>query len=520
MKRAFKKIAPRKNIKISSGSWSFDNQSFNTKEWLQYYSMKKLLMILYLLAQSFAYATKPVDKPNLVFIFSDQQTFDMLGCYGNSQIITPNLDKFAEEGLRFTHTFSNSPICTPFRGMLMSGQQTLYNGTFVNDKPLVPGHGKKFAEVLRDAGYSIAYIGKWHFQGGDRDRLIAPGEMRYGFDELFLSNNCHVDFRAGKCFYWNDEGEKVFFDKWEVYGQTDQALQYLDSRINNNKPFALFVSWHPPHDWGKFDGGDGKKHYLYDAPDELMAMYNRDSIKVRPGLKNTPDSRRMFHGQMAMTTGVDIAFGQLMEKLRQLNLDENTLVVFTSDHGDMLEFDNAIFPKQYPHDYSCHIPFLLRWPGRIEADKTTGLLFGALDMMPTILGLMGLEVPVECHGKNLAKAIIEGNEDAVDFIPIWLYEGKGFRGVITRDYTFATQKGATKSSLHNVLFDRKHDPYQLKNRFEDSDMEAVKQKLWEKTRGWMNEFNDKFWEYDDFMSAAANEQWNNPPYIRPVDILK
>jgi len=303
----------------------------------------KLVTIAFLGFFLFTSSVKKAEKPNLVFIFSDQQTFDMLGCYGNKQIITPNLDKFSEQSVLFTHCFSNSPVCTPFRGMLMSGQQPLYNGAFVNDKPLVPGHGKKFAEVLRDAGYNTAYVGKWHLQGGDRDRPIPPGEMRYGFDELFVSNNCHVDFRAGKCFYWNEEGQKSFFDKWEVYGQTDQALEYLDSRKNSVKPFALFVSWHPPHDWGKFKGEDSLMHYKYDAPDELMAMYNRDSIKMRPGVENTPDRRRMYHGHMAMTTGVDIAFGQLMEKLKALNLEENTLVVFTSDHGDMLEFNDAIY---------------------------------------------------------------------------------------------------------------------------------------------------------------------------------
>ena len=476
--------------------------------------------IVLLCLMLFSNANTKAEKPNLVFVFSDQQTFDMLGCYGNKQIKTPNLDKLASEGVRFTHSFSNSPICTPFRGMLMSGQQTLYNGTFVNDKPLVPGHGKKFAEVLRDAGYSTAYIGKWHLLGGDRDRPIPKGEMRYGFDEVFESNNCHVDFRAGKCFYWNEDGQKVFFDKWEVYGQTDQALAYLDSRKDANKPFALFVSWHPPHDWGKFEGEDGLMHYKYDAPDELMAMYNRDSIKMRPGVDNTPDRRRMYHGHMAMTTGVDIAFGQLMEKLKQLKLDKNTIVIFTSDHGDMLEFDNAIYPKQYPHDYSCHIPFIMRWPGKLQAGSTTGLLFSTLDIMPTVLGLMGLEVPKECHGKNLSRAILNQDENAVDYIPIWLYEGKGYRGVITRDYTFSTQKGATEGSLHSVLFDRKNDPYQINNLFNDPKMAPVKEKLWTITQQWMAKYNDQFWEQDDFMKAATNEQWNNPPYIRPVDVLK
>lgn len=460
------------------------------------------------------------EKPNLVFIFSDQQTFDMLGCYGNKQIFTPRLDEFSKQGLLFTHTFSNSPVSTPFRGMLMTGQHSLYNGTFVNDRPLVPGNGKKFAEVLRDAGYNTAYVGKWHLQGGDRNRPIPPGEMRYGFDELFVTNNCHVDFRVGKSFYWNENGQKEFFNKWEVYGQTDQALEYLDSRKNAEKPFALFVSWHPPHDWGKFTGEDGKQHYKYDAPDELMAMYNRDSIKMRPGVENTPDRRRMYHGQMAMTTGVDIAFGQILDKLKELNLDKNTIVIFTSDHGDMLEFDDAVFPKQYPHDYSCHIPFMIRWPGIIKPGSRTGLLFSVLDMMPSILGLMGLDVPGECHGKDLSEEILSNKEDAVEFIPIWLYEENNFRGVITRDYTFSTKKEATEPSLHNVLFDRKNDPYQLNNLFADPKMASVKEKLWSQTMEWMDKYNDQFWQKADFDRAATVEKWNNPPYSRPVDILK
>jgi hypothetical protein len=133
---------------------------------------------------------------------------------------------------------------------------------------------------------------------------------------------------------------------------------------------------------------------------------------------------------------------------------------------------------------------------------------------------MGLEVPKECHGKNLSGAILNQDENAVDYIPIWLYEGKGYRGVITRDYTFSTQKGATEGSLHSVLFDRKNDPYQINNLFSDPKMAPVKEKLWTITQQWMAKYNDQFWEQDDFMKAATNEQWNNPSYIRPVDVLK
>lgn len=481
---------------------------------------KITILFLLLLPGLISSKTKEnTQKPNLLFVFSDQQTFDMVGCYGNQQIITPNIDKLAAEGLLFTRCFSNSPICTPFRGMLMSGQYSLYNGCYVNDRPLVPGHGKKFAEVLRDAGYHTGYIGKWHLLGGDRNRPIPPGEMRYGFDELFYSNNCHVDFRQGKCFFWNENNEKEYFDDWEVYGQTKQAIRFLEEQKDSKKPFALFVSWHPPHDWGKFKGDDGKMHYKYDAPDELMAYYNRDSIKVRPGIESTPDLRRMYHGQMAMTTGVDIAFGQLMEKLREIGADENTIIIFTSDHGDMLEFDQAVFPKQYPHDYSLHIPFILKFPKKIKENATTGLLFGALDMMPTILGLMGLEIPKECQGKNLSEAIINGNEDAVDFVPIWLHEGMGFRGVITKDFTFAQQKDGD-SRLHNKMFDRVNDPYQITNLINDEKFDAKKQELWKMTQSWMQSIGDEFYNQAEIDSVVMNSGAVDNQYKRPIDLLR
>lgn len=480
----------------------------------------KVLSLLIVVLFLFSCKTKQeVKKPNLLFVFSDQQTYDMVGCYGNQQIITPNIDKLAEQGLRFENCFSNSPICTPFRGMLMSGQYSLFNGCYSNDRPLLPGNGKKFAEVLRDDGYKTGYIGKWHLLGGDRKRPIPPGPMRYGFDDVFYSNNCHVDFRAGKCFFWNENDEREYFDEWEVYGQTNQAIDFLESVKDKEEPFALFVSWHPPHDWGKFTGEDGQMHYRYDAPEELMAYYNRDSIKVRPGIESTTDLRRMYHGHMAMTTGVDIAFGQLMDKLKEIGADENTIVVFTSDHGDMLEYDEATLPKQYPHDYSLHIPFIVKYPKTIKENATTSLLFSALDMMPTILGLMGQEIPNECQGKNLSKAILTGNENAVDYVPIWLHQHTGFRGVITKDYTFAQSK-AGDSKLHNVLFDRKNDPYQLSNDFTKAESEAIKTELWKKTQEWMNSIGDEFYQNEDIDPIVKDMDFAEYQKKRPIGLFK
>ncbi|GAB3657444.1 sulfatase [Echinicola sediminis] len=478
-------------------------------------------LVLGLITQSTAQQSDQKGKrPNLLIVLSDQHSYDMLGAYGNQQIKTPNLDKFASEGVLFTNCFSNQPVCTPFRGMLLSGMHPLKNGAFVNDTPLLPNQSKLMGEILKDQGYQTAYIGKWHLLGGDRDRPIPKGEMRYGFETL-LTNNCHVDFRPGKAFFWNEEGKKEFFDEWEVYGQTRQALSYLDN-IDKDKPFALIVSWHPPHDWGKFKGVDGKMHYRYDTMDELMALYNRDSIRLRPGLDPTPDRKRMYHGYMAMVSGVDKAFGLLMEKLEEIGEDGNTLTIFSADHGDMLESHHAVLPKQYAHDYSSRIPFIMKYPEKLISGSSTQLLFGTLDILPTVLGLLGIDSGQEYDGKDLSNAIIQEVEDAVDSVPLWVYSRGGennynWRGVVTKDYTFSMSRDSLK--ITNVLFDRKKDPHQLNNLFEDPDYKREKERLIQLTHSWMNRFKDRFFSPEEFAANKPEGNWGNNYKTSPLEIL-
>ncbi|MDA9555464.1 sulfatase-like hydrolase/transferase [Pelobium sp.] len=475
---------------------------------------KSLFLLCVFLWAQLSFAQK--SKPNLVILLADQHSYDELGCYGNTQVKTPNIDKFAKEGIRFNQCFSNEPICTPFRGLLMSGQHSLKNGCYTNDVPLIPGNGKKLAEVLRDNGYNTAYIGKWHLLGGDRNRPIPRGEMRYGFDETFLTDNCTTQFEAGKAYYWDDNDEKVIFNKWQPYGQTDQALEYLDSRKNVDKPFVMVVAWHPPHNVGKEIGLDGKKHYTYKAPEELMALYNPDMIKVRPGIKSTPDLRRMYQGHYAMITGIDKAFGAIMDKLKALNLDENTIVVYSADHGDLLEHFDINEPKQHPQDYSSRIPFLMRWPKHLKAGTSTNLLFGAMDMMPTLLGLMNMPVPKECDGKNLSKAILTGNPKAVDYVPYWCFPERT-RGVFTQNYTFSTEKNGTQKSVNNVLYDRKNDPYQLTNLFGDIRYKTIQADLLKLTYSAMKKYGDNFYNMQQAKLITEKIKAQNPenPYLKP-----
>lgn len=502
--------------------------------------MKRILNILLIcsLIMGAMSCTKAAEKPNLLFVFTDQQSYDMLGVAGNSQVLTPNLDKLAGEGIHFTNAITNCPICSPYRGMLMSGQHPLYNGCWTNDVPLLPDNGLTFAQALGQAGYETAYIGKWHLYGGPRNRGIPKGKNRHGFDGTFLTNNCQVNYKPEVCFYWNDEGERVFFkdayddSPWELEAQTRQAEDFLSEQDGEN-PFALFVSWHPPHDYG----GDGNPdipgvQYNYDVDvldPELIKPYENTDIRLRPGLDADEDAQARINEQyrnyMAMVTACDNSVGRLIEKLKEKGVYENTLVVFTSDHGDMLASFGAKKPKQYPQDYSVRVPLIMRWEKGLKKSRTSDLLIGAMDMMPTTLGLLGIDIPGEVQGKDLSRAILSGDDDAVNSVPIFLFIGKGWRGVYTKDWTYA-ESMVPEESIHlgietNILFNRQDDPSQLNNLFNNEEASQSQKELADLTYKWMDLFGDEGYATEDFIKLYQQGfNWKENYTQRPIDVLK
>jgi arylsulfatase A-like enzyme len=434
-------------------------------------------------------------RPNLLFVFTDQQSRDMLGCYGNADIKTPRLDAFAADSIRFDHCISSSPVCTPYRGMLLTGQHPLRHGALHNDLPLLAHNGTTFAQALGAAGYRTAYVGKWHLLGGDRDRPVPPGPLRHGFDETFLSNNCHMDYRPGHCYYWDEEGRKVFFDEWEVDGQTRQAAEFLDT-CRTDEPFALFVSWHPPHDVG-FD--PETMTFDYGTEQDLMDLYDPAAIRLRPSAEDTPEIRRAYHGYYAMCSGIDRAFGRLIDKLKARGLYDNTLIVFTSDHGDNLHSYGYTISKDHPEDTSVRVPLLVHLPGEPRS-RTSDLLVGTLDLMPTLLGLLGVSVPATCEGRDLSRAISDGDDDAVESVPLFFHQ-PSWNGVYTREHTYGRGELAHwrrdedgRPVLRKVpvraLYTREGDPFQLRNLYGDLAHTALQERMERLTRQWMERFGD------------------------------
>jgi arylsulfatase A-like enzyme len=441
---------------------------------------------------------RALKKPNLLFVFTDQQSFDMLGCYGNSQIITPEIDQLAKEGVKFNHCISSSPVCTPMRGLLLSGQHGLNSGALNNDLRIVPGNGAYFGEVLRDAGYHMGYVGKWHLYGGDRYRPIPPGEYRYGFDDLFLSNNCTVDFSVENSFFWNEKGEKEKYKDWEWYAQTRQAIDFIEK--TGEEPFALFLSWHPPHNWASLNG--------YGAPEEMLALYDPATLELRPGCKDTPEVRKMYQGYMALCTSVDKAFGWLMDALEEKGIRDETLVVFTSDHGDFLTSYNQRTHKGKPQSLSSRVPLIMRYPAKLDS-RESGLLVGTLDLMPTILGLMNIPAPETCQGLDLTGPILEKKDDSVESVPMF-YFGNNWRGLYTHRYTYGysvsdnQDSGLDPDTIRNCLYDRDIDPHEMHNLYFQSDFADLKTTLHQKTLKWMKKFDDTGLEYDTILRAVMD----------------
>jgi arylsulfatase A-like enzyme len=442
-------------------------------------------------------AAASAGTPNLVFVFSDQHSWDMLGCYGNDEIQTPNLDRLAGEGIRFNHCIATSPVCTPYRGILLSGRHPLSTGTFENDRQLPPGNGEYFAEVLRDAGYRTGYFGKWHLYGGDRDRGIPPGPFRYGFDDEFLSNNCTLVYDAARAYYWDQAGlEKKMYGDWEPYAQARQAMDFAERHAD--KPFALFLSWHAPHNWYSAQEG-------YDAPEDMLALYDPDNLTLRPTVADTPAVRRIYQGHMAMISSLDRAFEWLMETLEERGLGTNTLVVFTSDHGDTLLSYNWPNNKGRAESVSCRVPLLMRWPAQLRPG-VSDLMLGTMDLMPTLLGLMNLPVPDSCQGRDASAAIIQDvQDDGVEALPL-LFVPLNWRGVYTRRYTYsASVTDPDGDSPFNILYDRQTDPMETRNLFHTPEFDTLRKKLHAQTLSLMKEHGDQGLSHDEIVQQVVPE---------------
>jgi len=398
-------------------------------------------------------------RPNLVFIFADQMRAQATGYAGDPNVITPALDRLYTESVSFATAVSNCPICTPYRGSLLTGQYPLTTGLFLNDLCL-PNRATSMAEAFAGAGYDTAYIGKWHLDGHGRASPIPP-ERRQGFD-YWKVLECTHDYNHS-AYYAGDSDEKQLWTGYDSIAQTDDAVDYLRGRVDNPTPFTLFLSYGPPH------------NPYATAPDAYRGMYDPASLSLPPNVAADCQDRARedLAGFYAHITALDDCVDRVVRALRDLGMEEDTILVFTSDHGDSVWSQCSSEPgninKQRPYDESILVPLLLRWPTRLGREsRTVRAPMATPDIMPTLLSLSDVEIPSTVEGTSYADAITSRREPERDAVIIAAYSpfsdwrpdrgGREFRGIRSERYTYVRTLAGPW-----LLFDNQTDPYQLDN---------------------------------------------------------
>ena len=332
------------------------------------------------------------------------------------------------------------------------------------------------AEILAAEGYRTGFIGKWHLDGGPRlPGFVPPGPRRQGFAFWAASECSHEHFRPT---YFRDDPTPIVDRRFEPEVWTDRAIEFL--REAGDRPFFLEVAMGPPHD-------------PYGAPERFMTMYDPAKITMRPNwVEGVPGAgRKEIAAYDAAITAVDEQVGRLMKALDDLGRADDTIVVFTSDHGDMLGSHGQRL-KRKPWEESIRVPGIVRWPSRVRPGRASEALLSHVDVAPTLLSLCGLPVPKEMQGSDLSGVMLGREDRGPDsaFFQIFVpFAGDGtpkpWRGVRTDRFMYArTEDGPW------VLYDLKDDPYELKNLASEPARAELRREMEAKLAAWMERTGD------------------------------
>ena len=422
-------------------------------------------------------------RPNIVFLFADQWRARTTGYSGDPNVRTPNLDQLAKESLNFRNAVSVCPVCTPYRAALMTGKYPTSTGMFLNDAYL-PETELCIAEVLSAQGYKTGYIGKWHLDGHGRKDYIPP-ERRQGFD-YWKTAECEHDYNNSH-YYAGTSEEMKFWEGYDVFAQTNDAKQFLRNHKKDEEPFALFVSYGPPH----------FPHHT--APQKYQKNYPPKAIQLPENVPEElqPTAKKEAQGYYAHCEAIDKSLGDLLTTLDESGLRDNTILVFTSDHGEMLG-SHGVSPhqKQVPWSESANVPFLLRFPAVHGSEgRTVNMPINTPDIFPTLLGLAGIEIPNSCEGDDFSKIIKDG-KDKKDHAALYMgvapfnrYEElrKEYRAIKTNQYTYVRSLDGPW-----LLYDDSKDPYQMNNLVGKSEYTKLQKELDERLQALLKKIGDDF----------------------------
>lgn len=453
--------------------------------------------------------TKPpkTRKPNLLFIWTDEQRADTMAVYGNRKIKMPNLNKLASESVVFKKAYVTQPVCTPSRSSVMTGLWPHTSGLLTNNIPL-PKNTPCLNQLINDPDYRTAYMGKWHLgneifaqHGFDEWASMEDGYSKYyskDRDKEARSNYHHHLLNLG----YKPEGGRKFSRSFAASLPIEHCKpKFLESRAcdfmrrHRNEPFMLYINFLEPH-------------MPFTGP--LDKMYDPDKISLPPNFndpleENEPekckkklqqcakkygttedDFRKLIARYWGLNTQVDMSVGAILDTLKKLGLQDNTIVVYTSDHGDMMGAHRLV-EKGLMYEEATRIPWLIRAPALGKKQRLIEQPVSHIDLVPTLLELMGRsEVGVHLPGQSLVP-LIKGGKVAEDHVFIeWNSDAK-IRTVVSPDGWKLCLSKEDKCQLFNL----NKDPYETKNLYDSGKHRDVIAGLKEKIRVWQKKVKDE-----------------------------
>jgi len=434
-------------------------------------------------------------KPNVLFVFSDQQRWDTCGCYGQPLDITPNLDRMAREGVRFENAFTPQPVCGPARACLQTGKYATETGCVTNDIALAVEE-KTIAHHLSDAGYEVGYIGKWHLASNhstdwfpipegverfDCRTQPVPPERRGGYKDYWLASDV-LEFTShsydGHMFDADMNRREFPPDRYRVDVQTDWVLEYLQRMSfirarTGAKPFFLFVSYLEPHhqnDHGHYEGPHGSKDRFRDfhVPGDLVGTAG--------------DWQQEYPDYLGCVNSLDTNLGRIRDELAELGLTDDTLIIYTSDHGSHFRTRNGEY-KRSCHDGCIRVPMVVYGPG-FAGGRVISELVSLIDLSPTLLTAAGVASPDTMRGRALQPLVDGAAQDWPEEVFLQISESHCGRAIRTKRWKYSVRapdkEGWEPSSdlyVEDFLYDLESDPHERENLVASPDHVQVREML-------------------------------------------
>jgi len=405
-----------------------------------------------------------------------------MGCAGNSLAITPNLDKLSAEGIRFSNAASASPVCCPFRATLQTGLYIHEHGVVENGIQLNYDL-KTIGEIFSENGYATGYAGKWHLDGflpkESVGGYIKPGEARQGWQEWLGYEKSHEFFEVWK---YNDAGQKerVPDYDWEPTWHTDMALDFIQRKTEKNQPWCYYIAYGPPHKPEQ-------------CPPEFMEKIDPQSFELPLEAERDlsdeqkQELRKILQIYYAQVSAVDFEVGRLMNGLETIGAMENTVIMYVSDHGDVLgnhnkeivqkyvetnrNVNNTLRTKGKPFSTAFRIPLIISGPGMQERGVTNEALVSSVDLAPTILDLAGITVPKYMQGKSMAGWYRKGKGPDQPYIYLGLHTGENAWRAIWDGQHLLSELD------YQLMYDYQTDPQEQNNLYHSPDHRKLKEDL-------------------------------------------